>query len=105
LLPFDLGGEVDASGVPVSNAFPAFDRLLADSDGAVWMEEGAPYGEGVRSWIVFDPTGAPVARVLIPEGLDLLDIRGTLVLGVTWDEAGVPIVALLRLIPAMPGSA
>lgn len=103
-LPFAPGVVVSPSDVPVSDSFPAFDNLVADARGGVWMQESGELQEGPPSWIIFDCTAEPTARVHTPKGFDIVDVRGDLLLGVWRDEFDVPSVLLYRIERGSPES-
>lgn len=95
--PLGQGVRLSDSDVPVGDSFPAFEDLRADAGGRVWIRETHELQQGPPSWIILDRTGEPAARIHTPEGLDVVDLRGDLVLGVTRNEYDVPSVLLYRI--------
>ena len=84
-------------GVPPVDAFPAFDEILADRAGYLWVSEYRVSGEGATAWTVFDPEGRVQGLVETPEGLEVFEIGADYVLGLAEDELGVEYVQLWSL--------
>jgi hypothetical protein len=82
---------------PLPSHFPAHDRLVVDGAGFLWVQEYRKPGEGEAAWLVFDPVGKLVARLNIPEGLNLLEIGLDYLLGVSKDELDVEYVQLFAV--------
>jgi len=101
----DLASLEDIRGAAVLDSIPAFSDLLADADGRLWVKEYDPAVDsdwrGQRrtggSWLVTEPDGTPVARVTVPDGFRLMDVRGGLAAGVSRDELGVERVEVRTL--------
>lgn len=84
---------------PVSDAYPAYDRIVPGRDGGVWVEEyQRPGDEGGSRWLVFGPGGRFLAHVATPSDHRVLDIGPDAVLAVGTDELGVEHVRLFRLL-------
>lgn len=92
-----------------AEAHPAYDRLLVDAAGALWVR--APRTDGASTWrpealatwaqrwSIFDETGAWLGDLDLPRGFDLIEAGTDYLLGVRYDEDGVPFVqsyALMR---------
>jgi hypothetical protein len=76
---------------------PAFERLLVDTDGWLWVKEYEP-AEGVASrWAGFDTTGALRRLVHLPARFTLKAANATNVVGVFEDRSGEESVRLYRL--------
>jgi hypothetical protein len=76
---------------------PAYSRLLGDRDGSLWV---AGYGRNPRdvtSWTVFDPSGALLGTVEMPDRFGVLEIGSDWVLGTWRDELDVEHVRLHEL--------
>jgi len=87
---------VDQFGV--ADSFPAFDRLLADSDERVWSRFSPPLNRtGEAEWLVLDSRGLPVWRFAADKSLRVLDARDDLVALLLEDELGVERVAVGRI--------
>lgn len=84
-------------GVPPVDAFPAFDEILADRTGYLWVSEYRISGDEATVWTVFDPEGRVQGLVETPEGLDVFEIGADYVLGLAKDELGVEYVQLWSL--------
>ena len=77
--------------VPVADHLPAFDRVMSDASGHLWVEEyrltwGKP---SPLLWTVFDPEGKVLGFVETPAGLRILEIGEDYILGTTRDERHV----------------
>lgn len=64
---------------------PAFDAMLADRAGMLWVRESIGDGEDVALWIVFGPDDHPKARVSLPSCFLPEDITESSILGVCTD--------------------
>jgi hypothetical protein len=77
---------------------PAFDQLLLDPEGFLWLRAFHPsFREGSATWHVLDPGGAWVANVEIPGRLRVTRIGEDEVLGVFLDDLEVESVRRYRL--------
>ena len=89
---------------PQRDVGPAFDELLVDSEGNVWL--ATPKGRAGRldptSWVVFARDGAWQGSVRSPARFSVLDIGPDFVLGVRADELDVEHIELRGLV--RPGS-
>ena len=78
--------------------FPAHAELGADRDGNLWVKPyRRPAQEGPDTWLVFDPDGALLARVELPEELRVLEVGGDRLLAVRPDELEVERVVVYEL--------
>ena len=84
-------------GVPPVDAYPAFDEILSDRAGYLWVREYRMSGEGAMVWTVFDPVGRVQGLVETPGGLNVFEIGADYVLGLAEDELGVEYVQLWAL--------
>ncbi len=82
---------------PHDDTYPAFDRLLIDSDGDVWVGSAVEWGELKRAWIVFDLGGRPIGAVELPKSVDLLDVAYGRAVGRVRDDQGVEDVIVYRV--------
>lgn len=76
---------------------PLFDRLLMDDEGAIWARVFPEDSFGLfdsrlpgplvftETWTVFDPAGVWLGDLTLPERLELYDIDGDRLLGVSRD--------------------
>jgi hypothetical protein len=78
---------------------PAFERLMVDVRGLLWVSEYTQHrpGEHPSLWWVLEPGGDLLGRVRLPEGFHLLRIGEDEVLGVERDELDVPYLVGYRL--------
>lgn len=93
-----------------THQFPHYAALLVDELGYVWVRQyrwrtdnvwtGSAYlmTTGPGDWWVFEPGGAWLGTVRMPEGLDLSQVGEDFILGTHRDELGVERVRLHRLI-------
>lgn len=78
---------------------PAFDLLLVDRKGAIWVRETVTLADTVAEWTVFDRAGSPVGRARLPAGFTPFDITRDRIAGVWLDSLGgeqVQVWALTR---------
>jgi len=78
---------------------PAFDQLLFDHEGSIWLRESVTLADKDARWVVFDRAGAPIARVALPAALTPFDISSNRIAGVLLDELGreqIQVWALMR---------
>jgi hypothetical protein len=90
-----LGQSADDVAWSVRNLFsiefpptvPAYDALLVDADDRVYVRR-TPRGWATDAeWLVFDPEGAPLARLRLPADLQVHEFGRGYALGVLVDEA------------------
>jgi hypothetical protein len=82
---------------PGTDSIPAFSEILADDSGQLWVKTFAPSTDsplaGRRrtggTWLVIRTDGTVVARIGMPEGFRLLDVRGNRAAGFSTDSLGV----------------
>jgi len=86
--------------VPVAETFPAFDRVVADALGHLWVREYDLPGEERANplWTVFDPDGRVLGFVETPYGLRIHEIGENHILGRATDSLGVEYVQMWRLL-------
>lgn len=81
------------ANVNVSPVFPVASRVLVDGC-SVWAADVDPTGRDESSWLgsaweVRDVCIGQSSVVILPAGVELLDVRGALMIGVRPDETGV----------------
>ena len=93
--PFRQGFE-DA---PASDTRPAFDDIMVDPSGAVWLElfRGQSEQDQPQEWLVLDTDGTWLGTVEIPDRFTMSDITMDAVLGIWRDELDVQHPQVLRL--------
>ena len=82
---------------PPVDSYPAFEEIMTDRDGYLWVREYRMFGEGAMVWTVFDSEGRIQGLVETPVGLDVFEIGEDYVLGLVEDELGVEYVQLWSL--------
>jgi hypothetical protein len=84
--------------LPSRGSLPAFWDLRGDAMGNLWIAEyPAPVANDQR-WVVVDSAFEPIARMLMPRGLEVLDIGRNSVLTKKTDDLGRESVAVYRII-------
>ena len=86
--------------MPLVDSYPAFEEILGDRAGYLWVREYrmfGMFGEGDVVWTVFDPEGRIEGLVETPPGLEVFEIGEDYVLGLVEDELGVEYVQLWAL--------
>lgn len=86
--------ETLASTVPEYR--PAFDRIWPDDAGHLWMRHAVD--DGVEEWVILTLDGlAPTARLTLPRGFALMDVRRGLLAGRWQDDFDIAHVRVYRL--------
>ena len=83
--------------VQIPEHLPAFERLLVDDAGNLWVQQTAWPGRAPVAWDVFDPRGTLLGTVRMPPAFRATHVGGDFVLGVWTDEDGVEYVRMYRL--------
>ena len=83
--------------MPLTDSYPAFEEIVGDRVGYLWVREYRMFGEGDAVWSVFDPGGRIQGLVETPPGLEVFEIGMDYVLGLVEDELGVEYVQLWAL--------
>lgn len=95
----------EISATPGVDSIPRFSDLFVDADDRIWVKEYAP---GLDShwrlrrrtggtWAVFEADGTPVARMHVPDGFRLMDVRGDQAAGIRFDELDVEYVEVREI--------
>jgi len=85
------------SEIPFPDVRPAYGRILADSEGAIWVGDFALPGQNAPRWRVFGADGRWLATVDVPNRFRVLAVGTDRVLGVARDELDVERVEVRRL--------
>lgn len=83
--------------VQLPEHLPAFERLLVDDAGNLWVQHTAWPGRPAVEWDVFDGQGTLLGTVRMPAGFRATHAGANFVLGVWTDEDGVEYVRMYRL--------
>ena len=96
-MPPYIRGMVEAFPTPATR--PAYDDILVDPSGAVWLElyRGASEQDQPKEWLVLDADGTWLGTVEIPDRFMVSDITMDAVLGVWRDELDVDHPQVRRL--------
>jgi hypothetical protein len=82
---------------------PAYSQLVVDDAGRTWALVYSPdFGEAV--WDVYDPERRWLGRIDVPDGLQLMEVRGGWLYGVWRDGLGTEHVRAYRFDPSRPGA-
>jgi hypothetical protein len=92
--------EARLASQPVSKSFPAYEALIADRAGNLWMRGPSRPSRDEPAHYTILRDGRMVARAELPAGLRPLDIGANYLLGVVTDELDVEHVVLHRLVRA-----
>jgi hypothetical protein len=84
--------------LPIPEYLPAYQSLLVDDEGYLWVEGYRLPWENRLSWGVFDPDGRWLGTVETPIGLRPYQIGAAFLLGRHRDELGVERVLLFELV-------
>jgi hypothetical protein len=76
--------------------YPAYDRLVVDQDGHLWLRHYALGSDEPQEWSVIDGDGRWLGEVLMPR-MEVMEIGTDYVLGTTTNELGVEFLTLYRL--------
>jgi len=82
---------------PAAATQPAYDRLIADDAGRVWVRVYARPWDSTSTWNVLDADGRWLEQVRLPGDLDVVEIGADYVLGTATDDLGVEYVRLHRI--------
>ncbi len=77
---------------------PAYEGLLVDDAGNLWVRDYRLPWDTVPSWKVFDPEGRWLGTVQTPVRFAIFQIGHDFILGRHYDELGVARVRLYELI-------
>jgi hypothetical protein len=83
--------------VPSRGTVPAFDQVIADALGNLWVRDYQADRAAASRWSVFDPRGAWMGTVEMPAGLLVAQIGPDWILARARDELDVESVRLYRL--------
>lgn len=83
---------------PIRETMPAFDSLVVDRMGNLWVEEYNRPGDTVPRWTVFTSEGEMLGTVSLPDGFNLQDVGDDYVLGTWEDELEIEHVLMYGLV-------
>ncbi len=84
----------EAPELPSRETVPAFDNLIVDEAGNLWVREYLSTSEDTPRWSVFDRDGRWLGTVATPKGMDVYQIGSDWILGRVKDELDVEYVRL-----------
>lgn len=83
--------------VPARSTLPAFDRVLVDARGFLWVRDYLVGSADAPRWSVFDAEGRWIATVRTPAGVEVYQVGDDWILGRGRDELDVESVRMYRL--------
>ncbi|UCF20105.1 MAG: hypothetical protein JSU87_01475 [Gemmatimonadota bacterium] len=86
------------AALEVPETRPAYEDLLVDPDGNLWVADYAPHPNPPTTWRVFEADGALLGSVQVPDAFQLYQIGDDWVLGVWRDDVGVERVRVYSLL-------
>jgi hypothetical protein len=83
--------------MPTPPTMPAYQSLLVDAEGCLWVEDFQRPGVGLKSWTVFDAEGRPRTRLSLPASNRVLEIGSDYVMAIFEDALEVEYLRLYGL--------
>lgn len=80
-----------------ADSFPAISAMIVDDSNRLWIEDYPALSEAPRQWRVFSSEGVLQAKLSLPPGLNLKDIRHGLAAGVGRDSLDAEVVHVFAL--------
>ena len=84
--------------IPLPEAKPAYARILAGSEGTIWVQQSGKWPDHAEKWWVFDASGRWLGVVEMPAKLRILAVDDEFVIGVFRDEFDIENIRLHRLV-------
>lgn len=86
------------SRAPIPNTMPAFDALVIDANGFLWVRDfPSPTSGEPQAWTVFDTAGLWLGQLEAPRNLTIHDIGEDYVVGTTKDSFDIERLVLYRI--------
>jgi hypothetical protein len=92
-----IRSRLSAAGWPGVAAFPAYDQILVDPEGNIWLDRYDPPWRDDPRWGVFRSDGVFLGHVVVPPGLTVFEIGTDYIIGARKNEMDVQAVAKFRL--------
>jgi hypothetical protein len=89
---------MDPKGVPARNTHPAFNRLIEDPHGYLWVRHVVGTPDSLQTWSIFNPAGMWLGEVHMPLELNVRAISSDRIAGVVRDQLEVEYVHVFQLI-------
>jgi hypothetical protein len=89
--------EAELDSLPYPETMPAYEALLIDTEGNLWVEDCRPFGIEQPVWTVFDPSHRMLGTVETPLRLRIFDIGPDYVLGVWTEPSGTESIRMYAL--------
>ena len=88
---------IKPDGQPFPETMPAYEGVIVDEEGNLWVEEYRAPGDEQPRWTVFDSTGVMLGLIETPPRFRIFQIGSDFVLGRQTDSLDVERVQLYRL--------
>ena len=75
---------------------PGIARMIADSQGFLWLQRYSALDRNSRNWRVIAPGGDRWVDVVLPVGLDVKDIFNNRIFGVTTGALDIPVIKVFE---------
>lgn len=85
------------SMIPFPSTMPPYDRVVADSDGNLWLSDYRPVRRDRATWRVFSPDGILLGSVAAPAQFEVTQIGTDFILGHWIDEMDVEHIRMYAL--------
>jgi hypothetical protein len=89
--------------LPVRESYPAMSGIMVDVSDHIWVRHGASPVSPEVDWSVFSPDGEWMGDLVLPGGLEPLQIGEGFLLGSVRGEFGVEMIVLHSLLKPPPG--
>lgn len=89
--------EEQSAKTPYPETLPAYDEIVADSAGELWVSRYPTAAGQANLWTIFDPAGRLIGDVSTPPGFSVFEVGSDYLLGVARDSLDVERVELLGL--------
>jgi hypothetical protein len=90
--------------IPTAEQLPAFESLLVGPNGDVWIgafvsgiADRLERPQPAQEWLIVDPASGSATRLTTPEGLRVVQVGESFILGVHRDDVGVETVRMHRV--------
>ena len=92
LIPLQVEGTCQKS----PERLPGIARMIADSQGFLWLQRYSVLDRNSRNWRVIVPGGDRWVDVVLPEGLDVKDIFNDRIFGVITGALDIPVIKVFE---------
>jgi hypothetical protein len=86
-----------AEAMPIPDRKPAFEDLIVDADGYLWMKEYSAHNPNPVRYRIYSPEGVRAGVARLPGSLKVFDIGRDYILGIGYDLDGVETILMYDL--------